>query len=378
MRNISELKEIRKHLHQHPELSGAEHNTKEFLQNILREKCPSSQLIPLTETGFIAHFKGAKEKPTVLLRCELDALPIQEVNSFDYKSETENISHKCGHDGHMTILMAVAFALEEHPPAGDVYLLFQPAEETGEGAQEVLNSERFQQVPKADFAYALHNLPGTPLHSVHIKNNEITPSVISVDVHLSGKTSHAAEPQKGKNPDLLISELLQWIHEQNQPNPEEVDFQLITPIFVDMGTRDYGISAGHATMGLTLRTASNDAMEGVKVQLTEKLNTLTELFGIGSSVEWKYAFRSVQNAEVAAEYIRKSAQAEDLKLVERKHPFPWGEDFGAFTEHVPGALFGLGAGEDCPALHNPDYDFPEALIESGSKMFLQILSKTQA
>ncbi|XOV68528.1 MAG: amidohydrolase [Fluviicola sp.] len=377
MKSISQLKEIRKHLHQNPELSGEEFRTSEYIQNLLKESCPSASILKLTETGFIAHFRGEKSIPSVMLRCELDALPIEEVNTFEHRSEIPNVSHKCGHDGHMTILLSVAFALEKQKPAGDVYLLFQPAEETGEGAQEVLKSSAFAELPEPDFTFALHNLPGTPLHSIHVKEEEITPSVISVEIQLTGTTSHAAEPQKGKNPDLFISELLQWANYQSQPNPQVDNFQIITAIFVSMGSEDYGISAGNASAGLTLRTSSNSAMELLKERIEKKLDELSELYGIQVALKWKYSFKGVQNASIAAEYVRESAKANDLKLVNLEAPFPWGEDYGAFTEQITGALFGLGAGEDCPALHNPDYDFPDALIETGSKMFQHLIAISQ-
>jgi len=378
MKSTAELRDTRRFLHQNPELSGLEFKTKDFIQSYFQKNCPSAEIIPLAETGFVAHFKGRNDLPTVMLRCELDALPIQEVNDFEHRSKIPGVSHKCGHDGHQTILLAVATELEENTPDGSVYLLFQPAEEIGTGAEMIASSEKFKQLQPINYAFALHNLPGEELHSIHIRDKEITPAVISSSVSLKGKTSHAAEPQKGKNPASFISELLQWANFHSQTNSKEEGFQVITPIFIEMGSKDFGVSAGAGELGFTLRTGSNEDMDQLKANFSDQLSSLSKKYQIPHDLNWFESFRAVQNDNEAANFIRKAAKNTDFKLHELESPFPWGEDFGIFTEKIPGALFGLGAGKECPALHNPDYDFPDELIESGSKMFLNIISQIQA
>lgn len=377
MINFTDLSEVRKYLHQHPELSGEEFKTQEFIRAFFEEHCPSATFHPLRKTGEILHIKGTSDSPIVLLRCELDALPIQESNSFEYRSTSPGISHKCGHDGHMTILLAVGIAVEQTPPKGDVYLLFQPAEETGEGAIYVSKSVVFQELKKPDYVFALHNIPGALLHSIHIKNEEITPSVISATITFKGKTAHAAEPQNGRNPAFLISELEFYAKENSQTDPNLKDFQIITPIFIEVGTPDFGISAGSGRAGFTLRTRDNKQMEQLKIQFRALLEQLSNKYKIPYSIEWSHTFRAVQNDNRCTDLIRNAAQENHLELEEMGAPFPWGEDFGIFTEIIPGALFGLGAGMNSPALHNPDYDFPDDLIDTGKNIFLHILANTQ-
>jgi metal-dependent amidase/aminoacylase/carboxypeptidase family protein len=211
------------------------------------------------------------------------------------------------------------------------------------------------------------------LHSIHIKDAEITPSVISVTLDLHGKTAHAAEPQKGLNPTYLISELQVKLKKICQLDPSKGGFQIITPIFTNIGSPDFGISAGNGRVGFTLRTTTNEAMELLKQEFVSVVERLSDSYKIPYSIQWTQAFRANKNAPLAANAIRWAAKEHNLKLIERDAPFPWGEDFGIFTEQFPGALFGLGAGEDQPALHNPDYDFPDELIDTGKRMFLSLI-----
>ena len=290
MIDFKDLNEVRKYLHQNPELSGEEFKTQEFIRQFFAKHCPSATFHPLKKTGGILHIKGTSNAPTVMLRCELDALPIQESNSFNHRSTNDGVSHKCGHDGHMTILLAVSIALEQTGPKGDVYLLFQPAEETGEGAIYVSKSVAFQELKKPDYVFALHNIPGALLHSIHIKNEEITPSVISATITFEGKTAHAAEPQNGRNPAYLISELELYAKENCQTDPNLNNFQIITPIFIEVGTPDFGISAGFGIAGFTLRTSDNKHMEQLKTQFRTLLEQLSNKYKIPYTIEWSHTF----------------------------------------------------------------------------------------
>ncbi len=168
--NIDELIKLRKDLHCNPELSGKEKNTSAKIKNFISQFNPDEVISNIGGNGIAFIFKGKEEGKTILFRSELDALPISEQNDFEYKSSVENVSHKCGHDGHMTILSGLASLLKnKKPDRGKVVLLFQPAEETGEGAAKVLEDKKFEQI-NPDYVFALHNLPGYPAGSVVIKN----------------------------------------------------------------------------------------------------------------------------------------------------------------------------------------------------------------
>ena len=160
MQNLIELRHI---LHAHPELSGQETLTNRILNEWVKQTHPDHIIEKIGGYGLAAIYKGAKPGKRILIRGDIDALHIPEPNDIPYRSQNQGISHKCGHDGHATILCGLAQWLgEQRPDQGEVVLLFQPAEETGQGAQAILNDPQFEQI-KPDVAYGLHNLPATSL-----------------------------------------------------------------------------------------------------------------------------------------------------------------------------------------------------------------------
>lgn len=372
---IDRLVKIRHHLHAHPELSGFETKTAGTIAKYLAYCQPSQLIEGLGGTGVAAVFDSGKKGKTVLFRSELDALPIQEINDLPYKSIYEGIGHKCGHDGHSTILLGLAGILsKEAPQSGRVVLLFQPAEENGEGAKAVLNDERFKQI-EPDYAFAFHNLPGYPLNEIVIRENAFTAAVKSIIIKLSGKTAHAAEPEHGHNPALAIAEILKQSNELSNNDPNRADFAVVTPIHVEMGKEYYGISAGYGEIRLTFRTWTQKELEHLQTCLIDQINTIAHNHKLSVETEFTHVFQANENNLEAVEIIKQSAAVNDYALTEREYPFKWGEDFGLFTQQYKGAMFGIGSGLDSPALHNPDYDFPDEQIPVGILMFYNIAKK---
>lgn len=176
---LNDLIDLRRKIHSFPEISGEEVETAKRLSDYIEKFKPTEIIKNIGGNGIAAVFEFGNG-PTVLVRSELDALPIQEINSFEYKSTVEGKSHKCGHDGHMVMLAGLANLLSKRPwEKGRVVLLFQPAEETGEGAIKVLQDEKFVRI-EPDYVMALHNLPGFESTSVVCKNDSFTASVKSM------------------------------------------------------------------------------------------------------------------------------------------------------------------------------------------------------
>ena len=373
-KHIQSLKQIRKRLHSQPELSGQEFNTQRQIFDFLERHC-SVKPIAVGGTGVLARFKSEDKGKSILIRGDIDALPIQEINEFEHRSKTEGVSHKCGHDGHTAILLGLAILLSENPiDKGIVYLLFQPSEENGKGAEQVLNDQYFKTL-QIDYVFALHNLPGFPSHEVVTKQGEFTSNVKSVIIKLKGKTAHAAEPEKGHNPAIPIARIIQYSDERTNNNPSSKDFFLITPIHVNMGKLAYGTSAGYGEVHLTIRSWSTQLMEAECNKLEGQIETICRAEHINSETVWLEEFyANINNAE-AVSFISSAAEENQLSTHELAGPFKWGEDFGLFTQQFKGAMFGLGAGKDIPALHNPDYDFPDEIIPTGVAMFHSIIKK---
>lgn len=371
----TELTVLRRKLHRIPELSGMESRTASVIKDFILRYKPDSIIEQVGGNGLIVIYEASLPGPSILFRSELDALPIQETNQFSYRSGREGISHKCGHDGHMAILAGLARELSfNRPSKGKVILLFQPAEETGEGAGRVLNDPALGKV-NPDYVFALHNVPGHTMGTVICKAGIITPSVRSIIIDLEGKTAHAAEPENGVNPAGAIAKIINTAYEMQNPEESTTDFCLITPIQIAMGEEAYGTSAGYGKLSFTIRCLGNRKMEELSERFTQRVFDIADAENLKVKHHWLQEFFSNNNDENCSDIIRDAAIVRGMKYFEPDKPFKWGEDFGLFTEKYRGALFGLGAGRDTPALHNPDYDFPDELIPIGVEIFSSIKEK---
>lgn len=373
--DTEKLTHLRKHLHRHPEVSGREYETSKTISAFLREHSPDRIIEGLGGTGVAAIYEGKEKGKTVLIRCELDALPIPEINTFDYRSESPGVSHKCGHDGHMVMVAGLATLLQkQRPDQGRVVLLFQPSEEDGNGARSVLADTNFGEITP-DHVFALHNLPSFPKGQVVIKEGVFTPAVDSIVIALEGKTAHAGEPEKGVNPAYAISEIVREFNTLVHPDLASDNFCLVTPVHIRMGEIAYGISAGEGEVHFTIRCKTNDSMKKIGETVEKMAREIAQKYSLKAHISWTQGFFANENDPQAVQWIRDVAREQDFDLYEKDTPFGWGEDFGLFTREYPGAMFGLGAGEHTPALHNPDYDFPDEIIPVGVRMFFEIIKK---
>lgn len=369
-----DLEAIRHHLHQHPELSGAEKNTQTYLREKL-EAVAGVTVSTVGKTGLLATIEGAAEGPGLLLRADIDALPIAEQNpELSYKSQNEGVAHKCGHDGHATSLLGAVelVATKGLVKKGCLYALFQPAEETGQGAARVLEDPAFPQ-EKIQKAYAYHNIPQQPLGRVLFKEGTFSAGVISVAIELTGKNAHAAEPEQGRNPSGAMAEILQRVQKQEQKDPGQADFALITPVYGRFGEKAYGTAAGQGELHFTLRCWSGKRLDRLKGELEKTAEEIARQHKLKSSLRWFEEFRPTQNSPSAQNQIAEAARRAGMEEDTLSQPFRWGEDFGLFTERFEGGMYGLGSGKDQPALHNPDFDYPDALLPQARDMFVQLV-----
>ncbi len=371
--DINELISLRKYLHSQPNLSCNELNTSKIITKFISKYSPDKIITNIGGFGLAFIFNGEIPGPTIMFRAELDALPIEETNNFTYKSIKKNISHKCGHDGHMAILAGVASLLStNHSFAGKVVLLFQPAEETGVGAFNIVNDKKFNDI-KPDYIFASHNIPGFPLGSIIIKNNIFSSASKGIIINLKGKTSHAAFPEHGISPAVAMANIITELKKLSTNTVLFNNFVLITIIHANLGEKAFGTTPDNAQIMATLRSFEDDDMQKL-TQETEKITAnIANEFSLRYSISYTEKFLATQNNNNCVEIIRKSASQNNYQIINIKEPFRWSEDFSHFTKHYSGALFGLGAGEKHPDLHNPNYDFPDKLIKFGVNMFITIM-----
>lgn len=364
---------LRRELHAHPETAMEEHWTADRIKRYLEVLTPDALLTNVGGTGVLARFDGRGAGPELLFRCELDALPIEEENDFSHRSTIQGRSHKCGHDGHMAILCGLAERLAaERPASGRAWLLFQPAEENGLGAEAVLADERIKDL-HFDHVFALHNLPGVPKGTVMLRPDSFTAAVNSIIITLKGRTSHAAEPEHGINPAAAMGELMTRSLALDHNVPADPHMRVVTPVYARLGSKDYGISAGSAEVHLTLRCWHDAELDALQRGVETIAQEVSARHKLRHDIAYTQHFHANQNDAATVDIVRSAVEAVGLKHRTPDHPFKFGEDFGLFTQRYPGCMFGLGAGEGTPALHNPDYDFPEDLIPQGIAVFERIV-----
>lgn len=365
--------DLRHELHRHPELSGEETGTAERIQSFFEPLQPDQTLTGLGGTGLAFSFGDASAGPTILLRCELDALPIEEANDFSHRSEVAGKSHKCGHDGHMAILAQVGERLAaDRPSNGRVVLLYQPAEESGAGAAAVIADANFRHI-KPDHVFGLHNLPGFPLGEVVVRSGTFACASRGMIVRLKGKTAHAAQPETGISPAAAMCKIVDELSNLTARIGISDELVLATVVGAHLGENSFGIAPDSADIYATLRAETDLTM----TRVVEHCEAMVDRIAIGERLECEIAYAEIFSATMnSAEAVNAIAAAcSDLSVTQVAQPFRWSEDFGCFTQISDGAFFGLGAGTDGPQLHNADYDFPDALIETGSQVFLRIVDQ---
>ncbi|MFW5805285.1 MAG: amidohydrolase [Bacteroidales bacterium] len=371
---LHKLIDFRKDLHKYPEVSGEEKETAKRLVDFIEQFHPDEIIGNIGTYGLAFVFNGKTKGPVTMFRSELDALPIQEINTFDHKSVYDGKAHKCGHDGHMAMIAGMAALLHKNPPEkGKVILLYQPEEETGTGALKVLDDKKFREL-KPDYLFSLHNLPGIPLGEIRCRSDIFASASVGLIVRLTGKTSHAAEPENGNSPAMAMASIVQEI-ETLTTKVSLSDFGLITTIHVKLGERAFGTTPGYAEVMATIRTYRNTDLDKLKNAAIDKIKTITKPYGLKTDFEWVEEFSDTHNNKDAVEVIKKAADENNLPFLWMKEPYRWSEDFGYFLKEYKGAMFGLGAGEKQPQLHNPDYDFPDDLIPVGTGMFYSIVKQ---
>ncbi len=365
----SRLPALRRRLHTLAEASGCERGTALFVAARLAECQPQELLTGLGGHGVAARFDGATDGPAVVLRAELDAVAVPETLALRHASRTPGLSHKCGHDGHMAILLEVGRRLSRtRPRRGRVILLFQPAEETGAGAAAVVADPRFAAL-KPDWLFALHNLPGYDVGRVLVRPGAFAAGSAGMRVQLCGRAAHAAHPEQGRSPDRAMSDLITALVTLPPRDDSPDALELVTVTHARLGEPVFGISPGEAEILATLRADDDAALAALRRQAAAVARAIARRHGLHCEIGWEEMFPVAWNDVDAAALVRRAARAEGLPFARpRESAFRWSEDFGVLARLGKGALFGLGAGRRHPGLHAEDFDFNDDLLPIGASL----------
>ena len=366
-RSLERAVALRRALHAAPELSGEEQHTAATVVSLVSATNPSQVLTGLGGHGVAAVYDSGQPGPTVLLRCELDGLPIEDTATAPWRSTIAGKGHQCGHDGHMATLALLAMTFGEQRPArGRVVLMFQPAEENGAGARAVVADPAFAAIAP-DISFAWHNMPGLPLGEAWLAPGVVNCASRGMKIGFAGKTSHASEPENGISPMPAIASLMTALAALG-PRAQGGPLAMATVTHAAMGAAAFGVSPGAGEVWATLRTLTDTGMDDLVARATLLAQAAAADNGLRVAISFHEVFAHVENAPAAVAELARAMDAEGVKHSPGRLPFRASEDFGIFGHAAPSAMVFIGAGERHPSLHNPDYDFPDALLPIAARV----------
>ena len=243
-------------------------------------------------------------------------------------------------------------------------MLFQPAEETGQGAKAVIADPQFEQI-KPDMAFALHNIPGYAKNKILLRKGCFAAGSLGLKLIFDGVTAHASQPETGHSPQHVLSALIDIFGKKAAMLQEEKPLTMMTMTHAVLGEETFGVAPAHAEIWLTLRSFDNEKLQHLTADVVQLCAMVAEKqdFEFGSSIH--EAFSATMNNDEAVQIIENAAKSLNIDCQYLEEPFRWSEDFGRFADICPIGMFGLGCGEEHLPLHNPEYVFEDDIIETG-------------
>lgn len=380
-----ELTRIRRDIHAHPELCFEEFRTSELIAQRL-EAWGIPVVRGLAGTGLVGIIRNGTSQRALGLRADMDALPVQEINTFAHASRHPGKMHACGHDGHVAMLLGAARHLAQHRHFdGTVYLIFQPAEEGGGGARRMMDEGLFERFPM-EAVFAMHNWPGLAAGSFGLVSGPMMASSNEFEVVLRGKGCHAAQPHKGVDPVMIAVQLAQaWqtIISRNR-NPLEAAVLSITQIHAGSASN---VVPDQATLSGTVRTFSNEMLD----MLESRMRMLADCTARGFDAEVDFHFK--RNYPPLINHAAETAFVADVlrelvgpaRVDADVEPTMGAEDFAFMLQQKRGCYVFIGNGEgDHRAgghglgpcnLHNASYDFNDALLPIGASFWVRLAER---
>ncbi|MFC2966556.1 M20 aminoacylase family protein [Acidimangrovimonas pyrenivorans] len=372
-----EMKGWRRHLHQHPELSFDCHETAAYVTARLREFGVDEIHEGIAKTGVVAIIAGQGEGPTIGLRADMDALPMDEITGADYASKVPGKMHACGHDGHTTMLLGAAkYLAETRRFAGRVALLFQPAEEDGGGGQAMVQEGVMERFDIAQ-VYGIHNAPNLAFGNFVTTPGPLMASVDTVYVHLTGKGGHAATPHETTDPIVAAVAMIQALQTVVTRNANPMNELVISVTQIHGGSASNIIPAG-AWFCATVRSFDPDLRALVKKRFYEIVEGHAAAFGVEAKIGYDWGYPATVNHPAETEFAVSVAQeVAGAANVEGHGGREMGaEDFSYMLEARPGAYLFLGTGPGA-GLHHPAYDFNDAVAPIGASFFARLVETAQ-
>ena len=382
VQHAASMAAIRRDIHAHPELCFEEIRTADLVAQKLTEwGIPIHR--GMGKTGVVGILKCGSSDRAIGLRADMDALPMQEFNHFDHASQHAGKMHACGHDGHVAMLLAAAQYLAKHRDFdGTVYFIFQPAEEGGGGAREMMRDGLFDKFPM-QAVYGMHNWPGLKEGQFALSAGPVMASSNEFKITIHGKGCHAALPHNGVDPVLVACQMVQAFQTIISRNKKPVDAGVISVTMINAGEAT-NVVPDHCELQGTVRTFSLDVLDLLEQRMRDIAQHTCAAFGATCTFEFERNYPPTINHLAETSFARDvMADIVGADNVLAQEPTMGAEDFSYMLQAKPGAycFIGngdgghreMGHGEGPCTLHNPNYDFNDRLIPLGATYWVKLV-----
>ncbi|MEK5281452.1 MULTISPECIES: amidohydrolase [Paenibacillus] len=365
MKNLEQkLQEIRNNLHENPELSNEEYSTTRKLRDWLEEAEIHILDTPSLRTGLVAQI-GTGQAPIIAIRADIDALPIQEETGLPYSSQVAGKMHACGHDVHTAVILGAAYSLKEREKelSGTVRILFQPAEETGHGAKQIIDSGGLKDV---EAIFGLHNWPELPVGELGNRVGAITAGVDRFEITINGTGAHAALPEKGTDSIVLASQIvlaLQTISSRSISALESV----VVSITRISGGNTWNVLPETVVLEGTVRTLNTSIQQEIPRRMEQIIQGLAAAAGAEALLHWYPGPPATINDSRWTAFMSSVAEEQGYRVLEIG-PQMGGEDFSYYLQTIPGAFVMIGSGATYN-LHHPKFAPDETLLLPAAEYF---------
>ena len=376
----AELTAIRRDIHAHPELGFEEERTSTIVAQKLKEwGCEVTTGIG--KTGVVGTIRVGNNPRAIGLRADMDALPMDELNTFDHRSQHRGRMHACGHDGHTAMLLGAAkYLAATRNFDGTVHLIFQPAEEGRGGAEAMVKDGLFQKFP-CEIIFGMHYRPKLDVGKFAIRSGPQMAGGGLFDIHITGKGAHGARPETGIDPVIIATQIISALQSVVSRNVAPLDSAVISVTQMHSGDA-YNVIPQEAVLRGTIRAFRKETMALIKERIETISSGIAATLGGSAKADVRIAFPPLVNDKDAVKFIADvAAEIVGPENMNREGPFVMAsEDFSYMLEQVPGAFIniGNGGGEGGCEVHNPSYDFNDEALTLGSTLWARVVEKRLA
>ncbi len=371
----AEISGWRHDIHQHPEVLYETHRTSALVAELLKEFGCDEIVTGIGRTGVVGVIKGKTDTKGMVvgLRADMDALPMQEETGLEYSSKIPGAMHACGHDGHTAMALGAAkYLCETRNFDGTAVMIFQPAEEGGNGAEAMCKDGMMDRFGVQE-VYAIHNVPGRPVGQFSTRSGPFLAATDEFEIHLEGRGGHAAKPQTTVDTTVMLSQLVVALQTVISRNADPIYQGVLSVTSAETSSKAFNVIPQSAQVRGTVRTHSREMRDLIEDRIKEIVEGVASTFGGTFKVEYSRHIPITVNSDIQTGYASQAAVAVSGDCVEAPMEMG-GEDFSFMLEERPGAFMILGAGEGA-GLHNPKYDFNDEIIPMGCSWFAEMVER---